>query len=286
MKIAITGAGGLVGSHLADLLRSTHEVLALRRVDLDITDRTAAFRWVVAARPDLIINCAVIGVDDCERDEAAAWAVNVEAPKALAEAAAAVGAEFVHFSSNYVFGGEEAGRAAYTTEDEPRPLNVYGRTKLAGERAVLCAAPRSYVVRTSWVYGPGKESFLSTAPARLQTGRTVRAIVDTWASTTYVDDLIRRVEEILERHAYGTYHIVNEGVCSYYDFALEAARLSGLSADEAARLIETVREEETTRAAPRPRYTPMGCLLSAELGLEPLRHWRDALAAYIRMSGG
>ena len=286
MKVAITGAGGLVGSHLAESLGDQHEVLALGHAALDITDRDDVRRWAEIEHPDLIINCAVIGVDDCERNESAARAVNVEGPKALAEAAASLGAEFVHFSSNYVFGGEAEGRAPYTVSDEPHPVNVYGRTKLDGERAVRSAAPHSYVVRTSWVYGPGKDSFLSTAPARLRTGRTVRAIVDTWASTTYVDDLTRRVGEILRCRAYGTYHVVNEGVCSYHDFALEAARLVGLSADETARLIETVREEETARAAARPRYTPMRCLLSAELGLEPLPHWREALAAYIRHAEG
>lgn len=280
MKIVITGAGGLVGGQLARRLGGGHEVLALVRADLDITDVEAVFRRVERERPGVLINCAVIGVDACERDEAAARAVNVEGPKALAGAAAGVGAEFVHFSSNYVFGGGEEGRAPYTLRDEARPSNVYGHTKLEGEFAVRRAAPRSYVVRTSWVYGPGKDSFLSTAHKNLKSGKTVRAIVDTWASTTYVEDLARRVEEILGRRAHGIYHVVNEGGCSYLDFAREAARLAGLSDDDAARLIERVREEDMNREAPRPRYTPMRCLLSEQLGLTPLRHWREALAAY------
>lgn len=281
MKIAITGAGGLVGGRLAARLRERHEVLALRRSDLDITDTDAVARYFESAPVGLIINCAVLGVDVCERDERAARASNADGPRALAEAAARAGAEFVHFSSNYVFGGEQEGRAPYTIDDEPRPSNVYGRTKLEGERAVREAAPRSYVVRTSWVYGPGKESFLTTAHARLKSGLRVRAITDTRASTTYVEDLAARLEEILERRIYGTYHVVNEGVCSYEEFAREAARRVGLSADEAARLIETVKEEEMKRDAPRPRYTPMRCLLSEDIGLPPLRHWREALAAYV-----
>jgi dTDP-4-dehydrorhamnose reductase len=281
LKVTITGAGGLVGGRLAARLGEKHEVRALGRGDLDITNRDAIFRHVAYEPPELIVNCAVLGVDKCERDVRAARASNVDGPKALAEAASGVGAEFVHFSSNYVFGGEEEGRAPYTVADEPRPLNVYGRTKLEGELAVRAAAPRSYVVRTSWVYGPGKDSFLSTAHAKLKSGGTVRAINDTWASTTYVEDLAGRLEEIIERRAYGTYHVVNEGVCSYEDFAHEAARLVGLGADEAARLIEGVREEEMGREAARPRYTPMRCLLSEELGLRPLRDWRRALAAYV-----
>ena len=280
-KVALTGAGGLVGRHLAGRLGAAHEVLALAHADLDITDRGAVFRLIEAERPDLVINCAVLGVDECERDERAARALNVEGPRALAEAAAAVGACVLHFSTNYVFDGREEGREPYTQEDEPRPINVYGRTKLEGERAARAAARQSFVVRTSWVYGRGKESFLSSAHARLVAGQTVRAIADTWANTTYVGDLVRRVEEILARRVYGTYHVVNEGVCSYYDFAKEAARLAGLGEAEAARLIEEVREEEARRVAERPRYTPMRCILSEGLGLAPLRHWRGALAAYV-----
>ncbi|MGH9902338.1 MAG: dTDP-4-dehydrorhamnose reductase, partial [Pyrinomonadaceae bacterium] len=282
VKIAITGAGGLVGSHLARRLARRHEVLALGHADLDITDRGAVFLRANSERPQLIINCAVIGVDECERDESAARAVNVEGPRALASAAAEVGAEIVHFSSNYVFGGEAVGRAPYTADDEPRPVNVYGRTKLSGERAVRSAAPRSYVVRTSWVYGTGKSSFLSTAHGNLQSGIPVRAITDTWANTTYVNDLVRRVEELLTRRHYGIYHVANEGVCSYQDFAQEAARLVGLDADDAAQLIRTVTEVEMGREAARPRYTPMRCLLAEALGLAPLRDWREALAAYVR----
>jgi dTDP-4-dehydrorhamnose reductase len=279
-KILITGAGGLVGRHLARRMAARHELIALKRSDLDITDRAAVWRLIESERPDLVVNCAVLGVDECERDERAARAVNVEGPRALAEAAGPVGADVLHFSTNYVFDGREEGRAPYTIEDEPRPLNVYGRTKLEGERAVR-ASMQSFVVRTSWVYGRGKESFLSSAYARLAAGQTVRAIVNTWANTTYVEDLAGRVEEILAHRVYGTYHVVNEGVCSYYDFAVEAGRLAGLSEPEAARLIERAREGDAAREAERPRYTPMRCLFSEGLGLAPLRHWREALAAYV-----
>lgn len=282
MRVLVTGARGLVGRRLSERLGSEgHEVLALARAELDITDREAVFRRVEGARPGLVVNCAVLGVDECERDERAARAVNAEGPRLLAEAAAGCGAELLHFSTNYVFDGREEGREPYTQRDEARPVNAYGRTKLEGERVVREAAPRSFVVRTSWVYGRGKESFLSTAYARLARGQSVRAITDTRASTTYVEDLCGRVSEILEGRAYGTYHVVNEGVCSYYDFAREAARLAGLDDAEAARLIETAREEEMRREAARPRHTPMRCLLSEESGLAPLRHWREALAAFV-----
>src|SRR5437764_14071570 len=121
MKIAITGAGGLVGSHLARYLAEAHEVLALKHRDLDITDTAAVKRWVKREQPAVIINCAVLNVDDCERNPELAEAVNVSGPRALAEAADEIAAEMIHFSTNYVFDGERAG-PPYTIEDETRPV--------------------------------------------------------------------------------------------------------------------------------------------------------------------
>lgn len=265
----ITGAAGLVGSALAEAWRS-HEVFALRHDDLDITSRDAVDRTVVALHPDVIFNCAVIGVDECETDPALAERVNVIGPEYLASAAQRTGAAMVHFSSNYVFGNERRSGIAYAAEDEARPVNVYGVTKLAGERAVSAAAERAFVVRTSWVFGERKASFLSTVAARLARGERVQAISDTFCSSTYVVDLVSRVQEVLERATPGVYQIVNAGVCSYLDFAREAARLVGASED----LIDVVTEESLGRIAPRPRWTPMQCL-------PPMRSWQEALAAYV-----
>jgi dTDP-4-dehydrorhamnose reductase len=283
MKIIITGAGGLVGGALSRRLAGSAEVVALLRADLDVTDAAAVGRLIDSERPGLVVNCAVLGVDECERDPAAAEAVNVAAPRSLAAAADAVGAAFLHFSTNYVFDGE--GGRFYAERDEPRPSGVYGRTKAEGERAALGANPRSAVVRTSWVFGAGKSSFLSTAHRELRAGRRVRAITDTWASVTYVEDLARRVEQILARGGRGLFHVVNEGVCTYEEFAREAARLAGLGEREAEPLIETVTEAEMRRPAPRPRHTPLRCLAVESLGLAPLRGWQEALAEYVGDAG-
>jgi dTDP-4-dehydrorhamnose reductase len=281
MKLAITGAGGLVGQHLARHFAEACEVRALLHQDLDITDGAAVGAWCERERPDLIVNCAVIDVDHCEREPQLAEAVNVFGPRYLAEAAQSVGAEIMHFSTNYVFDGRAPGHF-YTQADEARPINIYGQTKLAGEQAVLAANPRGYVVRTSWVFGPGKQSFLSTVQRQLRASQRVRAITDVWASATYVVDLVARVAEVLQRKRYGVYQLVNTGVLSYYDFAVEAARLAGLDAEAVAHLIERVSEDEANRLAERPRYTPMRCLLSEELELTPLRDWRAALADYVQ----
>ena len=282
VKVLVTGAAGLIGSHLAQRFATDHDLLALKHQDLDITDPAAVRSRVAAERPSLIVNCAVVQVEEAERDAAEATAVNVEGAGFLAEAAARCGAEIIQFSTQYAFDGELIGRAPYTIKDQPRPVNIYGKTKVAGEEAVRAACAQSYVIRTSWVYGSGKDSFLCTVHNDLGCGRRVRAIDDVWSSTTYVEDLIARCSEILTLRHYGTYQIVNEGVCSYYDFALEAGRLAGLEKQQLGSLIEVVHERDMQRIAPRPRYTPMRCLLSEEVGLAPMRHWRDALAQYVR----
>lgn len=282
MKIAITGAGGLVGSNLAHRFARNHDVRALRHSDLDIADADAVRRCLAELKPALVINCALLEVDECERDPEKGRAVNCDGPRNLADAARRNGAEFVHFCTNYVFAGDRVGRAPYTIHDDPQPINAYGKFKLAGAEAVRRTSPRSYVIRTSWVYGRGKQSFLCTVPDDLRAGKRVRAIPDIWANTTYVADLADRIVAIMESGRYGTYHVVNEGICSYYEFALEAARLVGLSSAEVEPLIAVVKERDMKRIALRPRYTPLRCLLSEQLGLPPMHDWKSALAEYVR----
>ena len=244
MRIVVTGASGLIGRALV-----RGGAIGLTHRDLDITDGDAVRAAMARLQPDAVVNCAVIGVDVCETNPALARAINVDGPRNLARSAPRV----VHFSTNYVLD----------------PVNVYGQTKLEGERVVLDASPSSLVVRTSWVFGAGKESFLATAPAKLARGERIAAITDTWASTTFVEDLVSRLMEVFDQR--GVISIVNEGVLTYLDFALEAARLVG--ADPS--LIDRITEKDMKRAAPRPPYTPM----TAE---PPLRPWRAALADYVR----
>ncbi|HEX9164106.1 MAG TPA: NAD(P)-dependent oxidoreductase [Thermoanaerobaculia bacterium] len=278
MRVLIAGAGGLVASALVPHF---DDVFALRHAALDITNESAVREVVDRLRPDLIINCAVLGVDACERDPSHAARINVDGPANLADAADRYGAAILHFSSNYVFEGRPAKREPYTIDDELRPINVYGTTKLQGERAAVARCRRTFIVRTSWVYGPGAGSFLSTVASKLERGEPVKAIGDTWACTTYVDDLARRVREILGRGVFGTYHVVNEGVCSYETFAREAATLAGVPKEIEDHLIDVTTEAAMKRDAPRPPWTPMRCLLSERLGFAPMRTWRDALAAYV-----
>jgi dTDP-4-dehydrorhamnose reductase len=273
MRVMIAGSAGLVGSSLARACAGG-DVIALGHRDLDITDSDAVQQMVSRLRPDVIFNCAVIGVDLCETDPALAERVNVTGPASLAAAAEGIGATIVHFSSNYVFDGRRTSGLPYAVEDEALPINVYGVTKLRGERAVAAASDRALVVRTSWVFGPGKQTFLATVPARLRRGEPIAAISDSFASTTFVNDLVARVMDLVARGERGTHHVANEGVCSHETFAREAARLLGLSEEATDRLVEPTLEASMARAAPRPRWTPMRCE-------PPLRSWEEALAEYV-----
>jgi dTDP-4-dehydrorhamnose reductase len=281
MKILVAGAGGLVGSEFVSQLSSSHEVIARSHHDLDVTDRKTVAALVSRERPELIINCAVLGVDACELDPARAVRVNVTGTENLARAALAVQAEFLQLSTNYVFDGERNDGSPYSIADAPDPVNVYGETKLAGERAATAACERSYIVRTSWVFGPSKASFFNMAISSLISRRHFRAVIDVWASATYVRDLVLRAEEILTRHRHATYHVVNDDNCTYHEFAHEVARLLQVSETDAHDLILPATAAEVFPYARRPRFTPMRCLVSEELGLTPMRNWRIAAADYV-----
>ena len=139
MKIAITGAGGLVGSCLVKRLAAQHQILPLKHADLDITDEQAVQQLLQREQPNVLINCAVLNVDECETNPAKAQSLNVAGPQYLAVATNQIGASIVHYSTNYVFDGKA--EKLYTVHDETIPVNNYGQTKLAGEEAVMAAAP-------------------------------------------------------------------------------------------------------------------------------------------------
>jgi dTDP-4-dehydrorhamnose reductase len=277
----IVGAGGLVGRELTRQLSKKHQVSPLKHEDLDITDHQDVNQRVHGERPSLIIDCAVLGLAACEFDQSRAWDVNVASTANLARAASGIDADFLYISTNYVFDGKRKDGSFYTVEDNPVPVNRYGETKLAGEHAAMSASPRTFIIRTSWVFGAVKKNFFSTVHHCLRTARRTQAITDVWASPTCVRDLAARVDEILMRRHYSIYHVVNSGICSYYDFALEAARILNLSDGAMTHLIEPVKASEQQHLAQRPRFTPMRCLVSERLGLSPMRDWRLALTDYI-----
>lgn len=270
----ITGAGGQVGRFLAgEAARRGWEVSALTHRQWDITDPAAAQRFI--ADGDLVVNCAAIAnVDAAEADPDTAHAVNVSGAENIAHTCARVGAQLVHVSTDYVFDGRQ--RHPYEVGDETRPLSVYGRTKRAGELAVLAAMPDAYVVRTSWVYtGADGADVVAGLRRAAAAGRTVEAVDDQIGSPTYVKDLVDAMFELAGgRIRQPILHVANDGACSRYEQA--RAVFEELGADP--RRVRPVSGAQSSRPAARPPYSALSTESSARAGLSPLRPWRVALA--------
>jgi dTDP-4-dehydrorhamnose reductase len=278
-RIVIIGAGGLVGTVLAaQAAKRGRDVLALRSAECDVTDPAAVERHIDA--DDAVINCAAFTkVDEAEQAEARAWAVNATGAENVAHACARAGACLVHVSTDYVFSGDFGGaeRRPYEIDDETGPLSVYGRSKLAGEFAVLSAMPDAHVVRTSWIFSGGEGADFVATMRRLAAGDgTVDVVADQIGSPTYVGDLVGALLEAAD----GTIsepvlHAANGGEATRFEQARAVFELLG--ADPArVRPIDTDRHP---RPAPRPPYSALSGGRSAAAGLTPLRPWRDALAS-------
>jgi len=279
-RVLIGGAEGLLGRYFSARLLGQCSLMAHSHASLDITDAKAVEMMCELERPDLIINCAVLGVDACERDPERAHAVNVVGPRNLANCADAIGADLVHFSSNYVFAGDRLEEMPYTITDQPHPINRYGESKLAGENAVRDVCARSFIIRSSWIFGEGKAGFVNETRRCLLARAPVDAVTDVRANTTFAEDLVLRTLEVVGQGTYGMYHLVNAGVCSYYDIAMEIGRLIGLSKADREQLIRASPASAVSWIAPRPSYTPLRCITSEQLGFAPMRHWTLALADY------
>jgi dTDP-4-dehydrorhamnose reductase len=278
-RIVIAGAGGQVGSAVAArAARDGREVLALASAQWDITDAASAERIVQAG--DVVINCAAYtNVDSAESDQQAAFAVNVTGPQHIAEACARVGARLIHISTDYVFSGVfgKTGPRPYEPDDETGPLSVYGRTKLAGETAVLAASSEATVVRTAWVYTGASGNDFVAGMRKLADGEDAVAMVDDQiGSPTYVADLAGALLQVADgRIGKRVLHAANQGAVSRCEQAREV--FAGVGADPAR--VRPVSSADKPRPADRPRYSALSSAESARAGLTPLREWRSALAA-------
>jgi dTDP-4-dehydrorhamnose reductase len=279
-RIVITGAGGQVGGFLAvEAARQRREVLALTSSQWDITDPHVAGQIVQAG--DVVINCAAYtNVDAAEGDEERAYEVNAAGPERIAQACARVGARLVHISTDYVFSGDFGGAAPHPYEpgDETAPLSVYGRSKLAGEQAVLATLPQAAVVRTAWVYTGGTGTDFVAVMCRLAAGDgPVEVVDDQTGSPTYVPDLVAALLEVADGQVdapEGIVHAANGGEVTRFGQA--RAVFEGVGADP--ERVLPVSSSHNPRPAPRPAYSALSSRQSQLAGLSPLRPWRDALA--------
>lgn len=279
LRALVVGAGGQLGTDLVNVLGPSAR--GLRHADLDVTDgpavKTAVGDWALDVRdrpgPLVVFNAAAwTDVDGAEKDEEGAYAVNAAAPAHLAMAAEAVGARLVHVSTDYVFAGDAT--EPYDVTSPTAPRSAYGRTKLAGEQAVLAVSPGSYVVRTAWVYGATGGNFVKTI-ARLEGERdTISVVDDQRGSPTWSFDLAAGLVDLATRAPRpGVYHCTNGGEATWYDLA--RAVFEELGADP--ERVRPCTTEEFPRPAPRPAYSVLSDRAWRTAGLAPLRPWRDAL---------
>lgn len=279
MKYLITGAGGQLAVHLDRALAGSGDDVVTLGIDaLDITDSASVDAAVREHRPDVLINAAAYtAVDQAEQDEDTAYRVNATGPALLATALARYGGRLVHVSTDYVFAGDAT--VPYTPGDEPDPRTAYGRTKLAGERAVRELLPdASWVVRTAWVYGGPTPNFVDTM-LRLEGEReTLDVVDDQLGCPTWVADLADGLLELARSAVPAqTLHYVNAGQASWCEFAREIFRLTGAD-PERVRGVDTA---SFPRPAPRPAWSVLSTESWAAAGLTPPRDWRDALAAHL-----
>lgn len=275
-RYLVTGAGGMLGQDLLAALDG-RRVTALKRSDLDITDAAAVAASV--AGHDVVLNAAAwTDVDGAESDYASALAVNGTGVAVLASACAAAGARLVHVSTDYVFSG--SGTSPYPEDAPTAPLNAYGRSKLAGERAVLSTLPTSgYVVRTAWLYGAQGRNFVKTM-LRLAATRDFLDVVDDQAGQpTWSADLAERLVALADSDApAGVYHGTASGQTTWHGLAQAVFALSGLDPERVRRTTSAAYETPTAR----PSYSVLGHDRWAAAGMAPMRDWHTMLTAALR----
>ena len=280
MKVAVFGISGQLGSDVAAALAS-HQVIPVEHARADIRDEQTVTQAVHAAMPDWVINCAAMtNVEACERDALAAFAANAGGARNVAMAAEACGARLIHVSTDYVFDGEK--RSPYLEGDFPRPLNIYGSSKLAGEWAVRAAGDKHVIVRTSGIYGlnacRGKgTNFVETMMKRAESGAATRVVTDEVLTPTFSVDLAHQIAVMIEHGVRGgVYHATNSGSCSWFEFAREIFRHAGAAASPAA-----VTAREWNSPVRRPSYSVLENRSLASLGIDRMPEWRDALSRYM-----
>jgi dTDP-4-dehydrorhamnose reductase len=283
--ILLTGGLGLLGGALiAELNRIRRAYIAPSPEELDLRLSGVVEAWMKRTPPAAVINAAaytdVVRAEE-EDQQNEVWRLNRDAPRALARACAARGVPLIHVSTDFVFDGKKNG--PYDENDAVAPLQVYGRSKLEGERAVFAELPTAVVVRTSTLFGPGRRErphYVDAVLSRARRGARLELVRRPVSSPTYAPDLARALLDLVDVESAGVFHVVNGGECSRIELALEAMRLAG--PDFAADVVE---RPEHPGGPPRPPYSVLNTSrFSAHCG-RGIRSWQEALAEYIREHG-
>ncbi len=282
MNILVTGANGQLGSEMRRLgAVSPNNYIFTDVAELDITNAAAVMNVVKVASIDLIVNCAAYtNVDKAESDEATAELINATAVANLAAAMKEVGGTLFHVSTDYVFGSE--GNTPRTEDMPLNPLGVYGRTKLHGEQAIAESGCKALVFRTAWLYSEFGNNFLKTMMRLTAEREQLNVVFDQVGTPTYAGDLALAIFSIIEAGVYegneGVYHFSNEGVCSWYDFAVEIAAVAGNTNCR----INPCHSSEFPSPVTRPPYSVLDKTKIKNTFDIDIPHWRESMEYCIK----
>ncbi len=280
-QVVVTGARGMLGRDLVKVLEEKGlDVTALSRKELDITEKGQCASLLKGLRPVIVINCAAFTkVDLCEEKSTLAFKVNAKGPKYLADVCRQMGARLVHISTDYVFDGSS--KRPYREDDQPSPINVYGKSKLKGEEAVRKSGADHLIVRTSWLFGKNGPNFIKTMLELSREKELLQVVDDQRGCPTYTKDLARGIVLLIEKGAQGTVNLANSGSCSWYELCCFAIEETGIKNVK----VVPVSSEVFKRPAKRPRYSVLDLSrFKAITGSSP-RSWKEAVKGYLEEMG-
>ena len=278
MKVLVTGVKGQLGYDVVkDLEKRGHQPIGVDRDEMDLMDNEAIRTFILNLKPEAIIHCAAYtAVDKAEEEVETCYQINAEAVKVISECAKELDVKLIYISTDYVFDGTKEGE--YVETDLPNPINVYGASKLKGEQYVQTLLEKYYIVRISWVFGVNGNNFIKTM-RRLGSERDKLNIInDQVGSPTYTADLAPLLVDMMETDKYGIYHGTNEETCSWYEFANEIFKQSGIEVKT-----NPITTDQYPTAAKRPMNSRMSKAKLKANGFNLLPTWQEALAHYLKL---
>lgn len=269
MKIVILGSKGMLGHYLIEAFKD-ESLFPFSKEELDIADKEAVKKNLMEIKPELVINAAgYTDVDGCESNYNLAISVNADGVRNIAEACEPLHCDFLHVSTDYVFNGE---KERYTEDDEPNPINSYGKSKYLGEKYLKEAGRRYFIIRTSGLYGDYGKNFVDTIINLAKTKKEIEVVDDQRTVPTYAKDFAEAIRNFASnKPEYGTYHLTNDGSCTWFEFAKKIIEIQKSDS-----VIKPTTSGKISRPAKRPRNSVL-----VNTKIPKLRHWEDALRSYL-----
>ena len=276
MRILLLGHKGMLGSDLFTQMSLHHDVVGMDQEEIDITSAADCAKAIEDTEPQIVINAAAYtNVDGCETAKKECFAVNAEAVKNIAVACQNKNIRIIHFSTDYVFNGSAS--SPYKEDENCDPINMYGASKLAGERYLQALAQNYILIRTAWLYGVNGKNFVRTILEKAKTTPKLTVVDDQLGSPTHAKDLAAAVDHLIEKNAQGIFHVTNRGSCSWYEFAVKILQGAGIDDVE----VSPIKSDQLTRPARRPAYSVMSMQKFISTTGKTMQPWQLGLQDYL-----